>query len=57
MPGVGFVGQNLCLVYVMLNKTYFWHKFCWTKPVPGMHYVRQNLFLAYVMLDQTTYEI
>ena len=53
MPGIGFVGQNLCLAYVMLNKTYSWHMLCWTnsqhsffstKPIP-----------AYVMLDKTTY--
>ena len=55
MPGIGFVGQNLCLACVMLNKTYSWHMLCWTKPIPGIGYVRQNLFLAYVMLDQTRY--
>ena len=55
MPGIGFVGQNLCLAYLMLNKTYSWHTFCWTKPIPGIGYVRLigNLFLAYVMLDKT----
>ena len=56
MPGISFVGQNLCLAYVMLNKTYSWHMFCWTKPIPGIGSVRQNLFLAYVMFDKTTYE-
>ena len=55
MHGIGFVEQNLCLAYVMLNKTYSWHTLCWTKPIPGIRYVEQNLFLAYVMLDKTTY--
>ena len=55
MPGIGFVGQNLCLAYVMFNKTYSWLTLCWTKPIPGIGYVRQNLFLAYVVLDKTTY--
>ena len=55
MPGICFVGQNICLSYVM-NKTYSWHTLCWTKPIPGViGYVRQNLFLAYVMLDKATY--
>ena len=35
MPGIGFVGQNLCLAYVMLKK-----------PIPGIRYVGQNLLLA-----------
>ena len=55
MPGIGLVGQNLCLAYIMLNRTYDWHTLCWTKPIPGIGYVRQNLFLAYLMLDKTTY--
>ena len=55
MPRIGFVGQNLCLAYVMLNKAYSWHRLCSTKPIPGIHYVPQNLFLAYVTLDKTTY--
>ena len=56
MPGIGFVGQNLCLVYVMLNKTIpGMAGLCWTKPIPGIGYDRQNLFLAYVMLNKTTY--
>ena len=42
MLGIGFVGQNLCLAYIMLNKTYSWQKLCWTKPIPGIGYVRQN---------------
>ena len=29
MPGIGFVGQNLCLAYILLNKT----------SVPGIRYV------------------
>ena len=55
MPGIGFVGQNLCLAYIMLNKTYSLHMLCWTKPIPGIGFVRQNPFLANVMLDKTTY--
>ena len=55
MPGICFVGQNLCLAYVVLSKTYSWHTLCWTKPIPSIGYVRQNLFLAYVMLDKTTH--
>ena len=42
MPGIGFAGQNLCLAYIMLNKTYSWRKFCSTKPIPGVCYVGQN---------------
>ena len=53
MTRIGFVGQNLCLAYILLNKTYSCHMLCWTKPIPGIGYVRQNLFLAYVMLDKT----
>ena len=56
MLGIGFVGQNLCLAYGMLNKTYSWHSLCWTKPIPCIGYVRQNVVLAYVTLDKTTYE-
>ena len=55
MPGIGFVGQNLCVAYVRLNKTFSWHTLCWTKPISSIGYVRQNLFLAYIMLDKTTY--
>ena len=51
MPRIGFVGQNLYLAYVMLDKTYATNRFCWTKPIPGIRYVEQNLFLAYTMLD------
>ena len=53
MLGIGFVGQNLCLAYVMLDKTYAGNRFCWTKPMPGICYVEQILFLAYIMLDKT----
>ena len=53
MPGIGFVGQNLYLAYVMLNKTYSWHnvmldkiyslhRLCLTKPIPGICYVGQK---------------
>ena len=51
MPGIGFVGQNLCLhyveqnlflAYVMLDKTYSPHRLCSTKPIPGICYVGQN---------------
>ena len=52
MPGIGFVGQNLCLAYIMLNKTYAWHRLCWTSSIPGGGYVQQNLFLAYVYVGQ-----
>ena len=34
MPRIDFVGQNLCLAYIMLNKTYSWHRLCSTKPIP-----------------------
>ena len=42
MLGIGFFGQNLCLAYIMLNKT-----------IPGIRYVGQNLFPALVMFDKT----
>ena len=43
MTGIGFVGQSLCLAYVILNKTYDWHTLCWTKTsIPGIGYVGQN---------------
>ena len=53
MPGIGFVGQNLCLAYVMskqnlflayvmLDKTYSRHRLCSTKPILGIRYVGQN---------------
>ena len=42
MQGIGFVGQNLCLAYIMMNKTYPWHRFCFTKPISGICYVGQN---------------
>ena len=55
MLGIGFVGQNLCLAYVMLNKTYSWHimldktysrhRLSSTKPIPGIRYVGQNHIL------------
>ena len=35
--------QNLFLAYVMLDKTYFWLRLCWTKPIPGIGYADQNL--------------
>ena len=48
----------------MLDKTYSWHRLCWTKPilgtdyvgqkpVPGIGYVGQNLFSVCIMLDKT----
>ena len=37
MPVIGFGGQNLCLAYIMLNKTYSRHKLSSTKPIPGIH--------------------
>ena len=51
MPGIGFVGQNQCLAYIMLNKflayvmlvkPYSRHRLCLTKPNPGIRYVGQN---------------
>ena len=42
MRGIGFVGQNLCLAYVKLNKAYSWHMLCSTKPIPGISYVGSN---------------
>ena len=48
MPGIVVVGQNLCLAYVMflayvmLDKTYSWHRLCSTKPISGIRYVGQN---------------
>ena len=42
MLGIGFVGQNLCLVYVMLNKSYSWHRLCFSKPILVIRYVGQN---------------
>ena len=42
MPGIGYVEQNLFLAYVMLDKTYSWHRLCSTKPIPGIRYVGQN---------------
>ena len=42
MPGIGFVGQNLCLAYVILDKTYSRHRLCLRKPIPGIRYVGQN---------------
>ena len=39
MHGIGLVEQNLCLTYIMLNKTYSWHTLCWTKPIPAIGYV------------------
>ena len=42
MLGIGFVGQNLCLAYIMLYKTYSRHTLCSTKPIPGLRYVGQN---------------
>ena len=34
-----------------LNKTYFWHRLCLTKPTPSTGFVEQNL--CEVMLDKT----
>ena len=42
MPGKRNVEQNLFLAYVMLDKTYSWHRLCSTKPIPGIRYVGQN---------------
>ena len=42
MPGICYVEQNIFLHYVMLDKTYSWHRFCSTKPIPGICYVGQN---------------
>ena len=42
MPGICYVEQNLCLAYVMLDKTYSWHRLCSTKPFPGICYAEQN---------------
>ena len=42
MLGIGFVGQNLFLAYVMLDKTYSQHRVCLPKPMPGIRYVGQN---------------
>ena len=42
MPGIHYVEHNLFLAYVMLDKTYSWHRLCSTKPIPGIHYVGQN---------------
>ena len=42
MPRIGFVGQNLFLAYVMLDKTYSQHSLCLPKPIPGIRYVGQN---------------
>ena len=42
MPGICYVEQNLFLAYVMIDKTYFQHMLCSTKPVPGKRYVGQN---------------
>ena len=42
MPCMRYDEQNLVLAYVMLDKTYFWHKLCWTKPIPGIRYVGHN---------------
>ena len=44
MPGIRYVEQNLFLTYVMLDKTYFWNRFCSTTPIPGI-----------CLLDKTTY--
>ena len=42
MPGTRYVEQNLCLAYVLLDKTYSWPMLCLTKPIPGICYVGQN---------------
>ena len=42
MPRIGFVEQNLFLAYVVLDKTYYWHSLCSTKPIPGICYVGQD---------------
>ena len=42
MPEIGFVEQNLFLAYVMLDKTYSWHRLCSAKPIPGIRYVGQK---------------
>ena len=42
MPGIPYVEQNLCLAYLMLDKTYSWLRLCSTKPIPGIRYVGQN---------------
>ena len=42
MPGIHYVEQNLFLAYVMLDKTYSWHRLCLTKPISGIRYVGQN---------------
>ena len=42
MPGIRYVEQNLFLAYVMLDKTYSWHRLCSTKPIPGIYCVGQN---------------
>ena len=42
MPGISFVGLNLCGHTFNLNKTYSWHMLCWTKRIPGIGYFRQN---------------
>ena len=55
MLGISFVGQNLCLAYVMLNNAYSWDTLSWSKPIPSIGYGRLNLFLTNVMLDKITY--
>ena len=42
MPGISYVEQNLFLAYVMLDKTYFLHRLCSTKPIPCIGNVGQN---------------
>ena len=42
MPGIRYIEQNLFLAYVLLDKTYSWHRLCSTKPIPGILYVGQN---------------
>ena len=39
MLRIGFVGLNLFLAYVMLDKTYSQHRLCLPKPIPGIRYV------------------
>ena len=42
MPGLCYVEQNPFLAYVMLDKTYSWHRLCLTKPISGIPYVGEN---------------
>ena len=42
IPCIGYVGQNLFLAKVLLDKTYAW-QLRWTKSIPGINHAEQNL--------------